>query len=278
MRAPECARGVLIPARARVLLCAMRSTRPALCRTSALRRIQHSRHRPVDRFVAPALAREQKPRRPLARLLHSTRCRCARVPEERHGGAPGLLEKQEADAAHARDWFRRRAITPTLTRDVIGKATNQSSRRRLAARGRQGHAGRVHRTARKCLREAADEDVQHQRRLLPHPVRERGGQGEGLQALQGVPPRRRKRRVAEVLHGRDRPADPSRKRRGGSGGASPRRDHSSDCLSRAPVVCSRMRRHAAVLSLVSANLATTLRTRVAEISIPCLAQTVFSSS
>ena len=50
--------------------------------------------------------------RPLARLLHSTRCEYARLSEERHDVAPGLLEKQEADPARSRDWFPRRAITP----------------------------------------------------------------------------------------------------------------------------------------------------------------------
>ena len=51
-----------------------------------------------------------------------------------------------------------------------------------------------------------------------------------------------------------------------------------DCRSNAPVVCSRIRRQAAVFSRSRANFFTTLRTRVAEISIPCFAHTDFSES
>ena len=52
----------------------------------------------------------------------------------------------------------------------------------------------------------------------------------------------------------------------------------SDWRSSAPVVCSRMRRQAAVFSRSSSNFFTTLRTRVAEMSMPCFAQVAFSSS
>ena len=52
----------------------------------------------------------------------------------------------------------------------------------------------------------------------------------------------------------------------------------SDWRSSAPVVCSKIRRQPAACSRSSANLRTTLRTRVAEISMPCFAQTALSSS
>ena len=71
-------------------------------------------------------------------------------------------------------------------------------RRRLRLRAQQGGP----------LREAAEQDVRPQRGLLPHPVRQRGGQGGGLPPLRPVPPRRRQRRLAGLLHGRHQPARP----------------------------------------------------------------------
>ena len=59
-----------------------------------------------------------------------------------------------------------------------------------------------------ALREAAEQDVPAQRGLLPHPVRERGGQGERLQAVRAVLARRRQRRAAGLLHRRHQPARP----------------------------------------------------------------------
>ena len=75
-----------------------------------------------------SLARERVSDPSLLSLLHSTRCGYARVPEEHHEIAPGLLERQEADPARSRDWFPRRAVTSALARDVIGLATRVARR------------------------------------------------------------------------------------------------------------------------------------------------------
>ena len=58
------------------------------------------------------------------------------------------------------------------------------------------------------LRDAPGAHVRHERGLLPHPVRVRGGPRERLRDVRQVPPRRRRRRLADVLHGRDQPAQP----------------------------------------------------------------------
>ncbi len=89
---------------------------------------------------APALAKTQEPRRPLARLLLPTRCGYARLSEERHEIAPGLLEKQEADPARSRDWFPRIGVTPAPTRDVPGLAANQSRAAIAPPLRDQGHS------------------------------------------------------------------------------------------------------------------------------------------
>ena len=70
-----------------------------------------------------------------------------------------------------------------------------------------------------AVREAAEPDVPAQRRLLPDPVRVRGGPRERLPDVRRVLARRRQRRAAGLLHGRDQPARPAR--RDGRGG--PRR-------------------------------------------------------
>ena len=60
----------------------------------------------------------------------------------------------------------------------------------------------------------------------------------------------------------------------GAGSATPSRDGSygADCRSSVEVVCSRILRHARVDSRSAAKCLTTVRTRVAEMSMPCRAQ------
>ena len=90
---------------------------------------------------------------------------------------------------------------PLLARGAPQHRHPHLPRRRLRLGAQQGGA----------LREAAEQDVRPQRGLLPHPVRQRGGQGGGLPALRPVQPRRRQRRLAGLLHGRHQPARPGRR-------------------------------------------------------------------
>ena len=116
-------------------------------------------------------------------------------PLDQQGHAPGVHRPQQP-----RD-------RPLLARGAQEHRHPHLPRRRHGLGALQGGA----------LREAAEQDVPAQRGLLPHPVRERGGQGERLPAVRAVLARRRRRRAAGLLHRRDQPARPGgRDARGGA--------------------------------------------------------------
>ena len=108
-------------------------------------------------------------------------------PLDQQGHAPGVHRPQQP-----RD-------RPLLARGAREHRHPHLPRRRLRLGALQGGA----------LREAAEQDVPAQRGLLPHPVRQRGGQGGGLPARAAQYRRDDANGVAAgLLHGRHQPARP----------------------------------------------------------------------